>query len=269
MNIFHALEKKKVKASTAPILGFLFGTLLSISVSSIFKGLISYPIIYTGLISVLVISAILFFQYLYVDVKSYFDNYARLKIISLSESETKKHFIDLRELVLDAKKSITVLSASLPDIEKVDLPPERNTYLSGIEELIEEKLNNQHSEKFRYKRILLSTSKNLSPTLEKDQIDLPMYLHCKKISTIVGKTGSTNVIFDLTIRPPIFSCPTILIIDNKYVTLGVLSEFGKKIDMRGSITIEDASGKTAEHYKHLVDQLTIAEDSKKITSFAD
>lgn len=144
------------------------------------------------------------------------------------------------------------------------MPRTRSKYLQAIEETIRDKLADKRVTHFTYKRVLQSFSSPFSDTLKREQIDSDMFEHCREVFKILSESSaSAKINFELVIREPAFSCPSIVVVDDDYVSLSIIGERrefegGRRIrvaSMQGIVDIDDHSGRAANHYVHVIEDL--------------
>ncbi len=184
------------------------------------------------------------------------------------EDEVAEAFVKAAERIREAKNRVLILAGTMPPRTipvQPRMPATRSNYLKAIEEVLKERLIDRKTHFFVYKRILQSLSLPFSETLRVEQVDEDMVAHCRNVFAILSlATEPGKIDFELRIRAPSPSCPAILVVDDDFVSLLIISEHqelqgGRMVNVvpvRSVITIEDTSGKTANHYARLIDNLT-------------
>ena len=127
------------------------------------------------------------------------------------ENQVAEAFTNSIEALHGSTNHIVVLAGVVPkpdNLVQPKMPITRASYLQKIEETIKEKLADQGTTHYTYKRVLQSFVLPLTETLRKDQVDLAMFEHCREIFRILSQSStSAKINFELVIREPTYLVP--------------------------------------------------------------
>lgn len=251
-----------------PILTFIAGAMLSIGIELLFTGVLQRNIsILVITISILVLFTITSINRTSESVVSLLKSPPFVGFTAYSEDQVAEAFTKAIEALRQSTNGIIALGGAVPKPEdpvQPRMPKTRSKYLHAIEETIIERLSDPGTTYYKYKRIVQSFSLPLTDTLRRDQVDPDMFEHCREIFRILSESpASSKINFELVIREPAYSCPSIVVIDDNYVSLSIIGErrefeAGRSIkvaSMQGVVEINDRSGRAADHYIHVVDDL--------------
>lgn len=262
------------------ILAFIAGIILEKGLDIIFyKKILDNTAILLILVAIIVLATITATNRINENVVLRLKSPPFIGLTAYGEEEVSDAFIKTAERIRKARSRIILLAGTMPapkDPIQPRMPQTRSKYLETIEEVLKERLTDRKTALFVYKRVLQSMSLPFGETLRADQVDETMIIHCREVFRILSQAKSLDKIdFELWIREPSPSCPAILVVDDDFVSLLIISEHqelqsGKIVDVvlvRSVITIEDTSGKAANHYARMID--TLANDSTKIKAVED
>jgi hypothetical protein len=259
------------------ILAFIAGVILSEGIDVILsKTLQTNTGVLIILVAILVLATITATNRMSESVVLHLKSPPFIGFTAYGEDEVADAFMKTAQRIRNAKKRIILLAGTMPARSnpiQPRMPRTRSKYLETIEEVLEERLADRKTTFFVYKRVLQSQSLPFTETLRTDQADGDVIAHCRKVFQMLSRSKALDKIdFELLIREPSPSCPAILIVDDDFVSLLIISERqeledGKMVDVaavRSVITIEDPSGKAANHYSRMID--TLVHSSIKIKS---
>ena len=257
------------------ILAFIAGIILREGVDIIFStNLQDNTGILLVLVAILVLASITAINRITENVVLHLKSPPFIGLTAYGEDEVAEAFVKVAERIRNAKNRILILAGSMPARDspvQPRLPRTRSKYLETIEEVIEDRLADRKTNFLVYKRVLQSLSLPFDETLRTDQVDEDLITHCRKVFLLLSQSKAVDKIdFELLIREPSPSCPAILVIDDDFVSLLIISERqelqdGRMIEVasaRSFITLEDPSGKAANHFARMIDAL--AHGSTKI-----
>jgi hypothetical protein len=182
-----------------------------------------------------------------------------------------------KEIVLTAKEYIFVLTYNNPVISNIDYPTSRiNFLLDGIEQVIKKQIEQFPDHLFSYKRIIQSEKAvEAGRVLKSDFMegDSQTLEHCQRVALMMRDKISRNVNVEFFISRPVPSFPSMMIVDDKYVLLGLvtkppkISGTSKGMMVAGALIIEDRDGKTVKGFKSIAERFL--QDSEKIDKIED
>jgi hypothetical protein len=250
------------------ILTFLAGVLITASIRLLLGDVIQRNIGFLlFIVSILTILIVLYFEKSIELIKNRLTVSSNIGLFAYGEDNANEAFTKTAEIIRYAKTRIVILSGFSPPPDTnvpPKLPKTRPGYLEAIEDVIRERLSDKDSSYFKYYRVLQSMSPPFSETLLSQQTDQNLFLHCRKVFQILAEHPSQDKIdFELIIREPTFSCPSIIVIDDNFVSLAIISEReevqlgrkGKVASIQGVVTIDDPSGRAAAHYVRIIENL--------------
>jgi hypothetical protein len=271
--MFQELKRKLRWLRPSYVITFAAGTILSAGVGILLTDALQRNLALLVIaVSILVLSTMIFADRIAESVESHLiKHHPSVSFSTYGEEQVEEGLKRMSDTVRRAKNSIVILSAAVSSHQnsiQLRMPAGREKYLRTIESTIKNKLDHERTNNFKYRRILQSNNiSEASPnTLRSDQTDLQTFEHCRRVFETLSTSPRRNrVDFDLAIRRPVLSCPSILVVDEEYVNLvipGENREFNEagvrtKVALieQASVSIEDRSGEIAQHYVQLIEQL--------------
>jgi hypothetical protein len=252
----------------------LFHSLIARTVEEYYGAAIAILVILT---SVLILVAQAYFYEIHKSTLTFIQSPAFVGSSVFKEDEVAQAYERMREAIEGATEHVYILSAAFPnpiDPHRLRLSAERPTYLQSIEKIIDEKLEDVEEPDFKYTRVLQSDSPDIANgafVLTQQHIDRQTFDHCyhvwQKTHNAVDKD---HVKFDLFIREPVLSCPSILVVDKDIIQLALVGERkDKTTEVKGMITLVDHSDRraAARHYIRLITAL--ADSAIKVEGVED
>lgn len=250
------------------ILAFIAGALLSAGLEIFITDVAQrYLGLFLVLFSIFVLFVLISLNKMTEAVQSYFRSPPFIGLTAYGEDEVAQAFSKSADFIRNAKNRVIILSGIVPptqDPVQPRMPTTRPKFLEAIEEVLAERLRDKRTKRFVYKRVLQSHLSPYSETLLKNQVDPQTFEHCRKVFQILsGQEALDKIEFELVIREPTISCPSILAVDDNFVSLAIISErkevqLGRIVtvaSIQSIVTIEDPTGKAVEHYTRIVENL--------------
>jgi hypothetical protein len=199
-------------------------------------------------------------------VKAYLGSHPYVLSTGQTPEQIEAGYKKMTDIVRKANSRIIVLGADITGWENRHLLSERSGFLAAIESVIRAKVEADVT--FTYMRIAQSPSARTlqdEDRVSRKHMDESTFDHLEKVVEVIG--DSTLVNLKLYVREPIEGCPSIVVVDEEYVSLAIVGDRdrpGNKYakSVLGMIHIEDHTKDLPPQYAHIVEGLVAYEKAR-------